>query len=73
MSSRLSTSQALKEWNSALQVLLDIKAHVVAHPNKLMPQHLAARLMHSSTAASSMSLASPADTWRQLLQQQVIT
>jgi hypothetical protein len=72
MSAKLCTTQALKEWDSVLKLLLDLKAHAATHPNELiMPQHLAARFQRCAIATVNMVLASPADTWRQLLQQQV--
>jgi hypothetical protein len=68
------TTQALLEWESSLKLLQDIKAHAATQPSeRAMPQHLAsdARRGRRSASATARLLTSPADVWRQLLQQQV--
>jgi hypothetical protein len=66
----LSTTQALKEWEGVIKLLAEIKA---ARPyQNSMPANLAQRFTQSLHVPSK-GLASPAPTWRQLLQKKVST
>jgi hypothetical protein len=69
----LSTTQALKEWDSVLKLLAEVKAHAAAHPNQQsMPINLEGQLA-GSVAALSKELASPHVMWKQLLKKKVST
>jgi hypothetical protein len=67
----LSTAQALKEWDTVLKLLAEVKAHAAAHPTVTpLPANLAGRLS-SSNQALSRELAAPAVSWKQLLKKKV--
>jgi hypothetical protein len=64
----LSTTQALKEWDSVLKLLADIKTHAAAHPEQpTIPIVLECRVT-LTVDALSRELASPVATWNQPLE-----
>jgi hypothetical protein len=69
----LSTAQALKEWDTVLKLLAEVKAHAAAHPTvRPLPANLQDRLGNSSGALLK-DLASPVATWKQLVRKKVST
>jgi hypothetical protein len=67
----LSTSHALKEWDSVPKVLAEVKAYAAAHPEQpTLPADLESQLEKSADALLKQ-LASPHATWKQLLKKKV--
>ncbi len=67
----LSTDRVLKEWEDAVKLLADVKAHTAAHPEQLIvPNSLKTRI-NSSVKTLSGGMASPAVTWKKLLKKRV--
>ena len=67
----LSATQALKEWDTVLKLLAEVKAYAAAHPNEQsMPANLEAQL-DASIKVLTKELASPHATWKQLLRKKV--
>ena len=66
----LSTAQALKEWDSVLKLLSDMKAHAATHPGQDLPNRLKQQV-GDRFKASEKELASPITTWKQLLKKKV--
>jgi hypothetical protein len=69
----LSTAQALKEWDSKVKLLAEVKAYAAAHPNQnSMPSNLRSQLVRTSLALAR-DLASAVATWKQMLKNKVST
>ncbi len=66
----ISTSQALKEWDSILKLLADIKSHA-AHPNNLTLPTSLDDVVANSNAALQRHIETPIPTWQQLVKKQV--